>query len=135
MGTWQGPAASWGTSGDPKWEMWAAFHTCTQRICLSQVVPAPDLSYILTELGEVPLSGFFLLFEAPCKLRVSKPSASQPHPALPGMLSSTFPVPLEMKQNLQSIMELTYPRVHLWSFPSLEKTGKRNSRTKYPEMP
>lgn len=32
----------------------------------------------------------FLLFEAPCK-GVSKPSASQPHPPFPGMLSSTFP--------------------------------------------
>lgn len=39
--------------------------------------------------GEFPFQGFFLLFEAPCK--ISKPSASQPCRAFPGMLSRTFP--------------------------------------------
>lgn len=134
MCTWPSPAAFWVTSGDPKWERWGLFHTCTQRICLSQVVSASDPS--CKNHGNVPhpLSGFFCCLKHLVKECPSLQHHSPIHLFL-GCSAAHSQLPLEIKQNLQRIMEFTHLRVHLWCLPSLEKTGRRNSHREYPEMP
>lgn len=132
MCTWQSPAAFWVTSGDPKWERWGLFHTCTQRTCLSQVLSASDPSCENYVNIPHPLSAFFCCLKYLVKECHSLQHHSPIHLFL-GCSAAHSQLPLEIKpaEDYGVHPSQVSPLV-----PS--KSGencRRNSHTEYPEMP